>query len=275
MTLLTVLIVTTAMPLAPGVAQPADEPPALSGPKIEEEASRATLVRRGYDGALEPLEAPPEVAALDLFDLDDQTWEKIDVILGERAAVIDGVVVRNILTLVELQAANATGDAASQRRLLGSIVDQLEGLRKSGRLVDKLARVLPREHVKAYRDLVRERHTARFEELRVELHSARIEDADHAAFKRLIAEAIGLEIKRSYDRIVEAGTSQLEETLAAMELDPETEGEVRRLVQDFAQKTALNPTAEQRRGLFADIYRALPPDARRRLVNLYRDGSDD
>ncbi|MEZ6241998.1 MAG: hypothetical protein R3B57_03050 [Phycisphaerales bacterium] len=267
-------LASTALAL-PAIAQPEGEPPVLEGPKVEAEATKPTLVHRGYDGALEPLEAPPEVAALDLLDLDADTREAIDHVLGARAATIDGVVLRNVRTLVELQTAKATGDKAAQRELLGSLVDQLEPLRKSGRLVDQIAKVLPDEQVPEYRRLVRERHMARFEEIRAELRSEGLEDVDAAAFKRLIGEALGLEIKRSYDRIVESGTSRLEETLEALELDTQTEGEVRRLVQDFAQKTALNPSPEQRRELFGQIYRALPADARERLVRMVREPRGD
>lgn len=276
MTLLTALIASAALALPAGGAlagDPPEEAPVLGGPEIDEGATRETLVRRGYDGALEPLEAPPEVAALDLFDLDAETREKIDEILADRAAVIDGVVVRNVRTLVELQGATAAGDTAAQRRYLATLVDQFEPLRKSGRLVDKLAAAMPEADRREYRRLVRERHTARFEEIKAELENAGLEDVNAVAFKRMIAEAIGLEIKASYDRIVASGTAQLEETIAALRLDPETEGEVRRLVTEFGQRTMLNPTPEQRRELFAQIYKVLPPDARRRLVDWYRDGA--
>ncbi len=269
LTLMALGLMTAAAGAQPAEAPPADEP-VLGGPQVEEEAERRTLVRRGYDGALERLEAPAEVAALDLFDLDEEIWNEIDGVLTARAAVIDGVVVRNVRTLVELQAAKAAGDMAAQREYLASLVEQMAPLRRGGRLVDQLARVLPEDVRGEYRKIVRERQMARFEEIRAELRSAGLEDVDAAAFKRLVAEAIGLEIKRSYDRIVAAGTAQLEDTIAALELDPQTEGEVRRLVTEFGQETALNPTAEQRRELFAEIYRVLPPDARRRLVEMYR-----
>lgn len=248
---------------------PADADP-LAGPKVEQSPRQATLTQRGYTGELAPLEAPPEVAALDLLGLSDAQWAPVNEALAQRAASIDAVVRRHIRTLVELQSAKATGDTSEQRRLMGLIVEDLRGLRRGGRFVDQVASALPEDKRDTYRRLVRERHLADYQQIRAQLEQAGEERAESIAFQRLILRALGHEIERSYDRIVTEGTERLEEILRELRLEPAVEGEVRRLVQAFGQRTALNPTPEQRRELFAQIYRALPGEARARLAELFR-----
>lgn len=256
-------------------AQPADDAPALSGPTVEKEAKEATLVHRGYDGELEPLDAPPEVAALDLLHLDGETREKIEDILTERAAFIDGVVIRNIQTLVEFQAAKAAGDISAQLEMLAPLIEQLRELRLRGRLVDQIKRTLPAGVRDEYQRLVLDRQMAELSDLKAEAEVEGVPNPDAVAARRYFFAALGQEIKASYDRVVVQNTQRFDELLAKLDLDPETEGDVRRLVTDFAQRTALNPTAEQRRELFGQVYRILPADARRRLADLFRPGGDD
>jgi len=241
----------------------------LAGPSVDAEAEEETLAGRGYDGRLTPLDAVPEIAALDLLPLDEDDWDAINPILEHRAAIIDKVVVAHISTLVELQSAIASGDKAAQREYFGQIVDDLLDLRRSGRLVDQLARVLPEEVRADYKRLVRERQMARFEDLRVDAEREGVEHPDSEAFRRLIIETLGQEIQRSYDRIAIQGQERLEEIIQALELDLQTEGEIRRLANEFGQRTLLNPTPAQRRAFFADVYRALPQEARTRLLAMF------
>ncbi|MFI4896366.1 MAG: hypothetical protein ACIARR_00915 [Phycisphaerales bacterium JB059] len=247
----------------------------LAGPSVASSARAPTLVDRGYDGALRPLDAPAEIAALDLLDLTSEDWAEIEPVLESRAEAIDRVVLNHIRTLVELQSARASGDIGEQRRLTALMVEDLRPLQRQGRFIDQVARVLPAEKRDRYKALVRERHLARYEEIRAGLEGEGVEHAESEAFKRLIAEALGQEIQRSYDRVAVQQTQRLEELLRELDLDLETEGEVRRLVTAFGQRTALNPTPEERRSLFAQIYRALPPDAQGRLLRVLRGRVDD
>jgi hypothetical protein len=242
----------------------------LSGPEVGSTARPTSLVERGYDGALRPLDAPAEIAALDLLDLTPEDRAKIEPVLSERSGAIDRVVLGHIRTLVELQGARASGDVEEQRRLTALIVDDLRPLRRQGRFVDQVARALPEEHRERYKTLVRERHLARYEEIRAQLEGEGVGQAESEAFKRLMGEALGQEIQRSYDRVAVQQTQRLEELLRELDLDLETEGEVRRLASEFGQRTALNPTPEERRAHFAQIYRALPPDAQGRLLRALR-----
>ena len=244
--------------------QPESSP--LAGPSVDADTTEETLAGRSYDGRLTVLDAVPEIAALDLLPLGDEDWDEINPILERRAAIIDGVVLNHISTLVELQAAIASGDKGAQREYFGVIVDDLRGLRRSGRLVDQLARALPDDVRADYKRLVRERQMARFEDLRVDAEREGVEHPDSEAFKRLIIETLGQEIQRSYDRVAVQGQERLEEILQLLELDLETEGEIRRLAQEFGQKTLLNPTPAQRRAFFSEVYRALPEHARARLL---------
>lgn len=259
-----------ALALNSGISMAQDEPDPLAGPKVQQPAERTSLVERGYNGELSPLDAPPEVAALDLLGLSGEQWAPVDEVLTRRAAAIDAVVVKHIQTLVELQSAKATGDNAEQRRLIGLIVEDLRDLRRSGRFVDQVAAALPEDKRAAYKTLVRERHLADYQQHRAQLEQEGAERAESQAFQRLMLQALGQEIQRSYDRIAVQGTQRLDELLAELDLEPAVEAEVRRLVSESAQRTALNPTPEQRRELFAQVHRALPPEAQRRLAQLYR-----
>ena len=78
---------------------------------LEPEARASSLVRLGYDGRVERLsDVQPEVAALDLIELDDAARSRIGGLLRGPAAFMDGAVMEHYRPLLDLYSAFAAGD---------------------------------------------------------------------------------------------------------------------------------------------------------------------
>lgn len=277
-------------PEAPTAAQPpAQNPAPLGGPSLAREAVRRTLVKRDFNGTLERLDIPAEEAALELLDLSEQEKTDVRLILAERAAILDKVVGENLPLLIQANNARESGDAVAGARYLRELSTQLRAFTARGRLSDELVAVLSPENGETLRTLVREYWQAVFEDARAAARSAAPSDgmqpsdpiaADRDGAPRPGAErpnaremmrrellaAFGTEIRRSYERRIASRQGELDQLIAALDLDDATEGEIRRLFTDFAQQTLGNSTPAQRTKLANDLFRLLTPDQRRKVL---------
>ncbi|MCB9845356.1 MAG: hypothetical protein H6811_05160 [Phycisphaeraceae bacterium] len=254
-------------------AQPADEPDALAGPDVASAASRPTLVHRAFDGSIRRLEVSPEEAALERLDLDEESQGQVQEVLDARNAVLDEILVKHIGLLLKYQAAAAAEDRLEILRVLTEVWRATEPLRERGTLREELGRVLNQDRLSLMDEMVAEYDEALLAEARAQA------EASGERFREVryrIAEGLrrlGEDLKRSYERAVTAGVEEFEALLVKLQLEPEHEREVRRLVQDFAQATMLNPTAQQRRELGRKIFAVLSQEERlRALRELYGSG---
>lgn len=249
-------------------AQP--EQPDLSGPKVTVSAGPGTLVERDFQGRVRRLDVTPEEAALDLLDLDAETLDRIDRVLSERWAIIDRVVRENVETLVELASAQAAGETREVLGYVRHLLGEMSDLRERGRLEDELAALLEPSQRERFRALVREYRQAVIDDA-IDQAKARGERLGRLqASVRVSLEEVGLEIRRSYERLVEPAQAELERLLSKLDLSPEQEVEIRRMVEDFAQRTKLNPTEKQKRELFWRLASKLNVEQFRRLIEEVR-----
>ncbi len=274
---------------APALAQPSGAPapetaPVLAGPKVSPASSKPTLVERGFDGKVKRLDIPPAEAAVKLVDLDDATRRRVDDILLERAIALDKIVRENLLTIVNLSNAFKAGNKADAQALLKELADKSEALRARGKLMEEFADVLPAAKLAEAKGLVQEYWQAVVQEVRDggdrEMDATAKETGDAGKPDRPAAQdrapgailraeglaVIGREIKRSYERVVTAGVKELDEFIKRLDLAPEQEAQVRRLTQDYFQKTAGKPTQAQRTELFLQVYTLLNDDQRKELL---------
>jgi hypothetical protein len=258
--------------LAATASAPAQEDASLlAGPSVSEEAP-TTLVRLGYDGAIERPGVRIEEAALELLELDASARARVDEIVAERAAILDKAVIENIELLVEFQSAKSAGDELRQAALIGRFVRSLAALEERGSLREELGRALGDDEKARFESLIDEYNQAILAEARdaAKERGERFIQFRFVQIERL--KVLGQEIKRSYDRQIGSRTEDFERLLAALALSPEREAEVRRVVTDFARRTLLNPDEKDRAGLFIRIASMLSADERRRLVEFAREG---
>jgi hypothetical protein len=266
-------------------APPTPAPAVLAGPRVDAPIVRTSLVERDETGKVRRLDVPPAEAGVGLLALDDATRAGVREVLDRRAASLDRVVRENLSLLVKIATAGQAGDRAEARRLLRDLYEKAEPLRAQGRLLDELRAVLPAERADELKRLVDEYTKAVFAEAQAALDAddaARSEVGERAGVRadrggslrraaqgEMIA-AVGRELKRSYERVVTVSVKDFDELLKKLELRPEQEAEVRRLVTDQFQRTEGKPTPAQRGELFAKIYAELDAGQRGKLLDEVR-----
>lgn len=243
------------------------EPPAtqspLAGPSVDATKAKASLVERDYAGKVRRLEIPAEEAAIGLLGLSEMDRAKADEVIRERAAALDKVVIENVDLLLAMQTARASGDVIRQREVIQQFKSKLEGLRSRGKPVEEIAAALPEATRDEYQRLVKEYHRAVYDELAEEAKSRGDRARPREIIARQMAQAIGAEIKRSYERQIGSRTQEFEQAIAKLDLSPEQEAEIRRMVTLWAQETKLNATPEQRREIVEKVLAKLTPTQRR------------
>ena len=241
-----------------------DDTAPLAGPAVERETTPESLVEVAYDGSVEPLEAAPAEAAVELLGLDEATLAQVREVIAERAAILDRIVIENIELLVELQ--SARDDPGRRRAIYAEIVGKLAPLVRRGELEDEIGALLSEEQRRCYVSLIAEYERALEAQARAEAErrGERFRAWRYRARHRL--EALGAELRRSYERQIGARQADLERLLRELALDPEREAEVRRIVTEFAQRTMLNPSRADRAGLFIEIMGVLTPEQRARAA---------
>jgi soluble cytochrome b562 len=234
--------------------------------------ARPSLVRYDMSGRLRRLDGPPEEAALEVIRLTPDEKAQVDHVLTQRAAAVDRVVADNLELLLKTQLARDANDYKGLRDHLVELMDKFKTVRDRGSLKDEIAYVLSDEHASTFRDMVDEYWKAI---LRDELKDRQNEaqgPRGRAILARETALSFGQEIRRSYDRQIQAKTAQLEDFLSTLSATPEQEEKVRKITADAFQASAGKPTLQQRRETFTKILRVLTPEQRRTVLErLYAD----
>jgi len=250
------------------------DPPPLSGPSVRgEDEGRPTLVRYAYDGSLVRLDERPEIAALDLLELDEPARRRVRAVLVERAAVLDGVVADNLKLIAELNTATQGRGTMRRLDLLGELLRALEPVRERGPLLENLAEALPEATRDRYRALVREYRKALVED---GVRRARAKGEDKPWRRAVVAEItlrmMGREIQRSIERQFDDGDDRMEQALAHVEATPAQRQRIQGLVQDYVSRMIEHgrPSRFERTALYLGVLNELTPEQRRKWAEFYR-----
>ncbi|MEM9662315.1 MAG: hypothetical protein AAF937_08395 [Planctomycetota bacterium] len=216
----------------------------LSGPSVKPESTAPTLIERDYEGRLRPLDQRPEVAAIGLLGLADDDLADAREVIARRGARVEQLAYSNLLLLGEVGTALAAAppeagldavDADLRQRFNAAMGE----LWKGTPLVDQIEQSLPEPARGGYRTIVNDWYAAAMDEARPRAVAAGV-----GSFELVIRDVIGSEVERAVAR-GQAGRDQAyEEFLAALDLDPEVEGEVRRVALD-AYLRILNDTGRE------------------------------
>lgn len=258
--------------------QEADDKPLLSGPSVNDEAA-LTLVHRDFSGEFQRLERHPAEAAyrlvLEHFEIDATAREAVGAILADRRKVLDDLVIERLDVLIKL--ANG-GNERDRAEAIGVLRRAMAPEARRGALGDRIRAHLPTDAAAEHQRVEREYQEAATAD-RVELLRAERGGMGERGL-RLRAQAIetlvglGAEVRSAYERTIEQRGEELDELIAALVLSPEQEGEVRRLVQAYGEKTLLDKEArDDRQGRLALLLRIaaeLTPQQRRTLLERVR-----
>lgn len=255
-------------------------PTLLGGPTVDAKGERATLVRRSFTGELERLERHPAEAALDLIDVPEDARPAIDQILAERRRVLDELVVDRLDLLVKL--ANG-GTQDDRRQSMRALRDAMAPLVRKGELGERIRQLLPQdlaaEHQRLEREYVRAAVEERLRTLRQESDAMGSGRQDRGlrmrayAIERLVG--LGAEVKGAYERTLVQQGERLDRIIDQLNLTPEQEGNVRRIIQRSNENTLLGenprkPTERERLAVFLEVAAELTPEQRRQLVRIAR-----
>lgn len=255
----------------PQELKPSETPTPLAGPKVDEAAAAATLVQYTMSGRLRRLDRPAEEAALEIMRLSADEASEVEHILAERAKAIDKVVAENIPLLVLTQQARESNDQKAQREQLAALLEKFQKVRERGTLRDEIAYVLSEANATRFEQLVQDYWQA---VVRDEVRDRAAKGAEERGRGILLRESMltfGQEIRRSYERQVQAKTEQLEAFLKSVEATPEQEEKIRKITADAYQASGGKPTLAQRRETFTRVLRELSPEQKAAVLReLYR-----
>lgn len=246
----------------------ADGRGALAGPKADTAPAR-TLVKRDFRGELEPLDTTPEEAALEFLVLAPEERERVQKIIAERASALDGVVQENVALLLRIDGLEREGMTPDRVEALRDLLNKLALQVRRGSLKDEVAAELEPENGRAF--------TATVDEYMRELVREEAELAPEGEKKgplaRMIAvrlRLLGEEIKRSYERKIDAGKAELERVLDLIEATPEQRAEIERLALEYAQETLGKPSKRARSRFVSRVMGELAAAQRKKLIKDFR-----
>lgn len=268
--------------LPPPAAAPPD---LLSGPAVAAEAAPPTLVRRDFEGRLEPLEEEPELAAIRLLAIDAARLARVEAIVVDRQREFDRIALAHYATIAEigsLRAAPPRGAAreapadpevrrqqARRAELLGELAREFGGFARRGTLLAECGPILTPEETATASRLADERAKAEL----AELAAANPETPPPQLATRARLEEFGRRVRGSIGRFAASAGAELERLRAELDLTPEQVETARAVFGPIVAarlgrpRGEPEPRAEATRA-FASFYRTLDRDQRAKLAAL-------
>lgn len=220
------LLAITAL-LSPPVTEA--PPDLLAGPAVVAEAEPRTLVRRDFEGRLEPLDEEAGLAAIRLLGADAGRMARIEAIVLDRQRHFDRIALENYAIIAEiggllptLSRGRPADEAEARRRarlvaLLGDLSLELVEFGKRGSLVDECAAILTPNEVAEARRLVAERMVAEAEALAAANPGLTAEELE----RRARLDELGRRVRGSIERFAAGANAELERFRAELDLTPE------------------------------------------------------
>lgn len=251
----------------------------LRGPAVDTTAKAApSLVQRDFAGRIVKLDIPPAEAAAKLMTLDDDARAQVDRILLERSRILDKIVTDNLELLVRLQGAREGGEREEVARVFQELSAKAQPLRDRGQLAQELLGVLPDEQGRELRRLMQEYWQAIVkQELDDKKNPGGVMD-DAAApaanprrdnrevMRQEMLAVVGGEIRRAYERTIGSAARDFDTLLAELNVTPEQESRIRKIVGDSFQASYGKATVQERTAVFAKVYEVLDEQQKTEVI---------
>lgn len=277
------MIPMTAMLLAtpPLVAQEGDEG-VLGGPSVLEEAEQTPpgIVHRSFDGTLERPEGLPEMAALDLIELEGDAKRAVEDALAERNAAIDAILSDHLdlfqktITLFQSGAQRRRGRNDEFRGVMREVRTVVAPVAERGTLREEIVGALEGDALDDFERMMDEWDEAVAQETPEGREGMRPERRSRAGgryaeelrkFSSLLRE-----FGSSYQRVIGQRVEDYRAMLDELDVDDETKGAIEAAVQGSLSEMTDDPEGYDRAALFKTIMDELTPQQRRRLIEELR-----
>lgn len=241
----------------------------LAGPRVEGEAA-ASLVVRDFNGALVALEVRPEVAAIDLLDLDEASRAAVEKVLTERGALVRSVTLEHYDLFLRAQAALQARARDEMRALAADLRTALAPL-IAPTLASRVSEALPKAVRGRYMDLVREYAAALAADAAAGVggrDDARRAGrwAERAAASRVEMRLTLSEMARSFAAFVEERRARVDEIITLIEATPEQEARLREVIRREGEKAGPDPSPAQRGAILRAVLAEMTPEQRRKVL---------
>jgi len=247
-----------AKPMAPAASP---SPPA----SILDHDEATGLVRRP--------EVNPAEAAVNKLNLTAEQRRQVDIILRERAKSLDQFTRDNLKDLVRLHTAVQSGLPETTRALLIELQGKSDLLKRLGRLPQELAPALNDQQKRELQRMVSQywQERIREETVAAETRGERLNLQAFMNSEQLFF--VGMELKRSYERVFGGAMLDFTTLLSSLKLSPAQAERVRE-----AAGAALDPQTAGRMSpgekarAFFEVYARLTPDQREIVLAQLREG---
>lgn len=243
---------------ATAAAQDADP---LRGPDVATNDTN-TLVDRSMTGGFQRIEGRPESAALVLLELDPDTRERANAVIQERDLSITFMLVDELDAVREITDHITAGDADAARQRLVELWTEFEPDAPHTPLLEPLDHVLDGEQHAELTRIVNEYWSAWIDSQR-----PRDADDEQQIRRRLAFQLFQEEVRRAYDASLRSYRDALDALYNALDPTPEQREAIRTIVIDHIKETRLQPTPQQRRDAWHDIYELLDDERRKKFFD--------
>lgn len=272
------------------MAQEESAPPAddvLGGPSVMDEAADAppTIVRRSFDGTLARPEGPPEMAALDALDLDEEARARVDDALAERNAAIDAILAEYLdlfsrtINLFQSGAlgqrtdgANSGTDRRAAMQTMREVRTAVEPISERGTLREEISSALQGDHLTDFERMMEEwdeviaADRGAGDGMRPQRERQRPQGRGGERFAHF--GSLLQEFGSSYQRVIGQRVEDYRALLEGLDVDAETKGVIEAAVQGMLSEDY--DDEEQRSRLFREIMDGLTDEQRRQLMSELR-----
>lgn len=258
----------------------------LAGPSVAASPAEAkpTIIDRGFDGMLEPLDAEPETAAVFRLKLDDESLRAVEARDAARSKAFSDFVTAHYDQVLaagsDLQAMRSMepADRAAAFGRIRKLFADMQPFTARGTFIEECSDLLTAEQQTEARRMVTEWHTARKAELRREIFPDVTGELDRQADERLEfrmrLESIGGMVKRTITQRADSRKAQFEDVTKRLDLTPEQTEKVRNLfmeisVQEIQGKREPGAySMRERQQIFGELAKILDETQRGKLRDL-------
>ncbi len=249
--------VALAQDAAPQAAQPEVAP--LAGPKVPE---RKTLVSTDMQGRFRRLENRPEVAALEILEIDPERLDRARNAVERRNSAVHKHLVDNLALIKQWTDPSRSGDPAAVEKMGRELYDRFDPGHARDPLLESLSKELSADEAAELGRLVDE-----YWERAVDFEQAKNRKQSRAdAQARLSYELFQRDVRRAYDIGLRPYQQKLEKICAAVDPTPAQREAMRNAMIEYIRASFSAPDPAQRLRLARGIYEALDEERRVKLL---------
>lgn len=235
----------------------------LGGPVVRERP-RDAIVEQDMRGRVVRPGVPIEKAVVERLELSPEVRERVERVLGRRAAAIDRFVSENLLMLSQFETVQTAGKPAERVALILESVQKLGEAIGGRSLREEIGRELPVEQARVFSAELRRYWRALHEEGRA--LKPKDPPPPWAVFLGESFASLGREIVASVERQTASGTLVVDYLLSGLDLSEQQQRVVRELKLDLLERTGMRPSEQDQQQLVVGVAAYLNKMQREKVI---------